>query len=75
MPRKKKWSKQRPNFKGDLILLKDSSIVKYQWSCGRLSKIIPNKDGKVRCLEIIRPDGTILSRKIQNVCKFEVDLE
>ena len=72
----KKWNKPRLNFKeGDLILLKDSSIVKNQWSCGRISKIIPNKDGKVHCLEIIRPDGTILSRDIQNVCKLEVDLE
>jgi hypothetical protein len=33
---RKKWNKPQPNFKeGDLILLKDSSIVKNQWSRGR----------------------------------------
>ena len=72
----KKWNSPQPNFKeGDLILLKDFTMVKNQWSRGRIHKVIPNKDGKVRCLEIKRPDGTILSRDIQNVCKLEVDLE
>ena len=73
---KKKWNTPQPNFKeGDLILLKYSSVVKNQWSHGCISKILPNKEGKVGCLEIIKPDGTILSQYIQNACKLEVDLE
>ena len=73
---RKKWNKPRPNFKeGDLILLKESSIVKNQWSRGRIYRILPNKDGKVRCVEIIKPDGTILSRDVQNICRLEVDVE
>ena len=72
----KKWNRPQPNFKeGDLILFRDSSIVKNQWSRGRTNTILPNKDGKVHCLEITRPGKTILSRDIQNVCKLEVDVE
>ena len=49
-------------------------MVKNQWSCGRVYNVIPNKDGKVRCLEIKKPDGTILSQDVRNVSKLEVDL-
>ena len=73
---RKKWNYSKPNFKeGDLILIKDFSMVKNQWSRGRICKIILNKDGKVRCLEIKKPDETILSQDIHNVCKLEMDLK
>ena len=75
---RKKWNSPQPNFKiGDLILLKDYTLVKNQWSHARvgLHNIFPNKDGKVRCLDIRKPDGTILSRDICNVCKLESDFE
>ena len=50
---RKKWNKPRPNFKGvELILSKESRVVKNQWSRGRIYRILPNKDGKVRCVEI-----------------------
>ena len=73
---RKKWNKPRPNFKeGELILLKDSSMVKNQWSRGWIYRVLPNKDGNVRCVEILKPDGTILSRDVQSICKLEVDIE
>ena len=63
------------NFKvGDLVLLRDYNTVKNQWSRGRISKIILNKDGMVRCLEVRKPDGAVLLRYVRNVCKLEVDL-
>ena len=72
----KKVEFPQPNFKvGDLILLKDINLVKNQWSHGWVHKVIPNKDSKVRCLEIRKPDGTILSREIRNVCKLESNVE
>ena len=49
-------------------------MVKNQWSRGRVHKIIPNKDGKVRCLEIRKPDGSVLLCDVRNICKLEVDL-
>ena len=71
----KKWNFPRDNFKvGDLVLLREYNIVKNQWSQGRVSKVLPNRDGKVRCLEIRRPDGVLLLRDVGNICKLEVDL-
>ena len=72
---RKKWNSPQQNFKeGDLILLKDFNMVKNQWSRGRVYKVIPNKDGNVRCLEIKKPDGNILLRDVCNVFKLEADL-
>ena len=72
---RKKWNSPQQNFKeGDLILLKDYNMVKNQWSRGCVHKVIPNKDGKVRCLEIKKRDGTILLQDVRNVFKLEVDL-
>ena len=71
----KKWNFPRENFKvGDLVLLKEFNIVKNQWSRGRVNKVLPNQDGKVRCLEIRRPDGVLLFRDVGSICKLEVDL-
>ena len=49
-------------------------MVKKQWSTGRISKIVLNKGRKVRCLEVTKPDGTVVFRDVRNVCKLEVDL-
>jgi hypothetical protein len=72
---RKKWNFPHKNFKvGDLVLLKEYSIVKNQWFRGRVDKVLPNQDGKVRCLEIRKPDGVVLLRDVGSVCKLEVDL-
>ena len=72
---RKKWNAPQVNFKvGDLILLTEFSVVKNQWFRGRVHKVLPNKDGKVRCLEIKKPDGVILFRDVGSICKLEVDL-
>ena len=48
--------------------------MKNQWFRGRVVKVLPNKDGKVRCLEVRKPDGSVLLRDVGNICKLEVDL-
>ena len=57
-----------------MVLLREYSVVKNQWFRGRIAKILPNKDGKVRCLEVRKPDGSVVFRDLSNVCKLEVDL-
>ena len=42
-------------------------MFKNELSRERVYKVIPNKDGKVCCLEINKSDGTILLRDIRNV--------
>ena len=50
---RKKWNSTQTNFKlGVLILLKNFTMLKNQWSRGRVYRVIPNKDGIVCCLEI-----------------------
>ena len=39
-----------------------------------MNKVLPNQDGKVRCLETRRPDGVLLFRDLGSVCKLEVDI-
>ena len=56
------------------MLLREYNMVKNQWSRGRVNKVLPNQDGKVRCLEVRKPDGVLLLRDISNICKLEVDL-
>ena len=64
---RKKWNSPQQNFKeSDHILLKVYNMVK-KWSRGRVHKIIPNKDGKVRCLEIKKTDGSVLLRDVRTM--------
>ncbi|UYV61264.1 hypothetical protein LAZ67_1004155, partial [Cordylochernes scorpioides] len=51
-----KWQKSSPNIKeGDLILLKDTiSPPAMYWSLGRITKVFPGADGKVRVVEMER---------------------
>ena len=72
---RKKWNFPQKNFEvGDLVLLCEYSVVKNQWFRRRVVKSIPHKDGKVRCLEVKRPDGSIVLRDLSNICKLEIDL-
>ena len=59
---------------GDLGLLREYNMVKNQWSRGCANKILPNQDGKVRCLEVRKPDGVLLLQDVSNICKREFDL-
>ncbi|UYV72585.1 hypothetical protein LAZ67_9003861 [Cordylochernes scorpioides] len=49
-----KWQKSSPNIKeGDLFLLKDTiSPPAMYWSLGRITKVFPGADGKVRVVEV-----------------------
>ena len=49
-------------------------MVKNQWSRGRVNKLLPDQEGKVRCLEVRKPDGVLFLWDVSNICKLEVDL-
>ncbi|UYV66382.1 hypothetical protein LAZ67_4001500 [Cordylochernes scorpioides] len=53
-----KWQNTSPNIKkGDLILLKDTiSPPAMYWNLGRITKVFPGADGKVRVVEALGPD-------------------
>ena len=57
-----------------MILLKTSGMVKNQCSQGRINKVFPNADGKIRCVEVRMPDGSFFLRDISNVYKLECEV-
>ena len=72
---RKKWNCPQRNFEiGDLVLLREYSVVKNQWFRGRIVNVLPNKDGKVRCLEVKKPDGSVVLRDVGSVCRLEIDM-
>ena len=72
---RKKWNFPQRNFEiGDLVLLREYSVVKNQWFRGRIVNVLPNKDGKVRCLEVKKPDGSVVLRDVGSVCRLEIDM-
>ena len=38
--------------KGDIVLLKDEDLFKHSWPMGRVSKIYPGPDNKVRAVDL-----------------------
>ena len=56
------------------MLLREYSVVKNQWFRGRIVNVLPNKDGKVRCLEVKKPDGSVVLRDVGSVCRLEIDM-
>ncbi|UYV67994.1 hypothetical protein LAZ67_5002740 [Cordylochernes scorpioides] len=64
-----KWLNSSPNIKeGDLILLKDtlSSPAMY-WSLGRITKVFPGADGKVRVAEVKTKHQERLTRTVSKI--------
>ena len=48
-----KWhTAQRNLMVGDIVMIQDSNLVRGKWRLGRVSKIKPGDDGKVRNVEI-----------------------
>ena len=62
---RRKWNCPQRNFEiGDLVLLREYSVVKNQWFRGRIVNVLPNKDGKVRCLKVKNTDGSVVLRDV-----------
>ncbi|UYV80054.1 hypothetical protein LAZ67_18001536 [Cordylochernes scorpioides] len=64
-----KWQKSSPNIKeGDLILLKEAiSPPEMYWSLGRITKVFPGADGKVRVVEVKTKHQERLTRTVSKI--------
>ena len=48
-----KWHVEKRNAKvNDIVLIQDSNTVRGNWKLGRVSKVFPSEDGKVRNVEV-----------------------
>ena len=68
-----KWDKEKRNLKGDVILIKNDDAPRSHWPLGRVKKIFPVSDGRVRTAEVKTPSGTLL-RPVAKLCLLEVCL-
>ncbi|XP_052762426.1 uncharacterized protein LOC128205059 [Mya arenaria] len=68
---RRKWNVEQRNIReGDVVLVKDSDVVRNQWPYGIVEKVFASEDGKVRKLSVrMQRDGqtTTLTRPITEV--------
>ncbi|GFY25290.1 integrase catalytic domain-containing protein [Trichonephila clavipes] len=68
-----KWQFHKDNVKlNTMVLIKDDNLPVNKWSLGRITKLVPGTDGKVRVVEIKTNKGKI-KRSIGKVCVLPLD--
>ena len=70
---RKKWRREKENVKlGQLVLIKSENFPPAQWALGRISELIPSKDGFIRSV-VIRTQTGQLRRPVQKICIIPID--
>ena len=67
-------SKQRPRGSlevGSVVLIHEDNVPRLQWALGRVAKLYPGKDGKVRSVELQTSKGSI-TRSVQRLHLLEL---
>lgn len=68
-----KWHKNEPNLReGMLVILKEDNAPPLKWPMGRITKVIPGKDAKVRVVEVRTQSGTYL-RSITKIAVLPIE--
>jgi hypothetical protein len=69
-----RWSEQVPNLQnGQLVLVRDDSLVKGKWDLARVVKVLPGDDGVVRVAEIRTKSGNY-TRPVAKLLRLEDDI-
>ncbi|GFR10971.1 integrase catalytic domain-containing protein [Trichonephila clavata] len=67
-----KQSKNIPNLKiDDVVLIREDNVKRYNWKLGRIKKLFPGRDGKVRSCEIQLSKG-VIKRPVERLYNLEV---
>ncbi|GFV86492.1 uncharacterized protein TNCV_2156851 [Trichonephila clavipes] len=73
LQQRNKWQFHKDNVKlNTMALIKDDNLPVNKWSLGRITKLPPSTDGKVRVVEIKTNKGNI-KRSIGKVCVLPLD--
>lgn len=69
-----KWRQRYPQLLkvGSLVLIKNENAPSMLWHMGRVSCLIPGKDGIVRVVKIKTATGEI-SRAVTKICVLPID--
>lgn len=74
LTKRTKWFKDfSPIKEGDLVLLIDPNLTRKAWERARVEKVYMSKDGNVRVVDLLMPDGTIRkNRSAKRLAKIEI---
>jgi len=73
LSRRSKWTKYGQPIKvGDLVFIADGDLPRCQWPRGRIVKVFPGSDGRVRVVEVKTSSG-IYRRPVVKICPLDVE--
>ena len=59
---RQKWQRDERNFAtGDMVLVVDKNVPRGRWSLGRITRVLPGDDGRVRAAEVRTKSRTYVS--------------
>lgn len=68
-----KWKSNQSNLStGQLVLLKDDNLPPLKWSLGRIIKVHPGPDGKIRVASI-KTQGSVVKRSFGKICVLPIE--
>ena len=68
---RKKWTRETRNLKcGDLVLLVEEDVPRGRWPLGRVMRVMPGPDGRVRSARV-RVSGGEVHRPARRICVLE----
>lgn len=68
-----KWCEPLPNLQvNDMVVVKADNLPPTQWVLGRVSKVYPDAEGRVRFVDVRHRDG-VFRRPIQKLGKLPID--
>ncbi|XP_042857471.1 uncharacterized protein LOC122243811 [Penaeus japonicus] len=69
-----KWTRVNQNLKeNDIVIVKEPNLPRNSWKLGRVSEVIPSKDGLVRKVKLTMADSTLdmSGKRIKSVVNLE----
>ena len=71
LTQRNKWTTEARNMsQGDLVLIMDPNVARGLWQVGRILKVFPGEDGRVRTAEVKTKSG-IYVRPVARLCLLE----
>ena len=68
-----KWSRDTTEVKvGELVLVTDDNMPRGHWPVGRVARVHPGVDGRVRVVEVTTANGSY-KRPVARLCRLECD--
>ena len=57
---------------GSIVIVKDNHLPRSNWKLGRIIRLIPSSDSRIRAAEVLLPGRSVVSRAIN--CLFPLEL-